>query len=326
MRRVDTIWNKGIAALCDFRIPDEFPDRVAYRRCPGHAFSLEPDRASDLIPDPRRYAGANQGDLVWVRLPWLRSFVSQVLPVLNSPVVLVTGDCDNSAPSEVMPEAKAILDSPKILHWFAQNFDGSGEGRVSGIPIGNDFHTLAVSSCWGMRVCSPLEQEKQLRAVASALAPRLQRRPKIYVDFRLRTHVSMRSLPGSKFRFFDRRQILKALSANPSCVFVERELPRLQHWLSRGDYCFVVSPHGCGLDCHRTWEALCLGHIVIVPSSSMDEVYKGLPVICLDNFDGITPAKLEHWLQQFEPMRRDLEQLTNAYWVGRIRRWKRVSA
>ena len=35
----------------------------------------------------------------------------------------------------------------------------------------------------------------------------------------------------------------------------------------RGRYAFAISPIGKGLDCHRTWESLILGQIVIVQTT-----------------------------------------------------------
>jgi hypothetical protein len=39
------------------------------------------------------------------------------------------------------------------------------------------------------------------------------------------------------------------------------------------------------LDCHRTWEALYLGAIIITKKSSLDPLYKNLPVILVDNWN-----------------------------------------
>ena len=36
-RPVELVWNKGIARLCDRRIPDEFPDGLTYRHVPSLA-------------------------------------------------------------------------------------------------------------------------------------------------------------------------------------------------------------------------------------------------------------------------------------------------
>ncbi len=159
--RVELVWNKGIAALCDRRIPDEFPDASSYYPISLLASaSPVPAHPANLIANPSDYRDVRRGEVIWVRLSWLKSFVVQVLPLLENPNVLATGDADSSTPSEVLPEAWTILNSPKILYWFAQNHDGfSGGRKMSPLPIGNDFHTISERPCWGMEISSPQDQE-----------------------------------------------------------------------------------------------------------------------------------------------------------------------
>ena len=54
-------------------------------------------------------------------------------------------------------------------------------------------------------------------------------------------------------------------------------------------YRFIISPHGNGLDCHRTWEALALGCYPIIKSSPLDCMFEGLPVIIVNNWNEVTP-------------------------------------
>ena len=102
----ELIWNKGIAALCDWRIPDEFPDGRGYvenRHLASH--NLTAETPANLIPDPSLYRGIRDGNVVWVRVSWLRSFIVQVLPLTEARFVLATGDSDNSVPSHIAPYA-----------------------------------------------------------------------------------------------------------------------------------------------------------------------------------------------------------------------------
>jgi hypothetical protein len=74
-----------------------------------------------------------------------------------------------------------------------------------------------------------------------------------------------------------------------------------------------------GLDCHRTWEALALGHIVLVPSSSLDGLYFDLPVVVLKNWSEITPKNLERWLSLYSNGGATHEKLRSSYWVNEMR-------
>src|ERR1700676_1671782 len=72
-RNVELIWNKGIAAQCDWRIPDEFSGGRTYAsvRALRDVNDAPPD---DLISYPQVFCDVRDGDLIWVRLTWLRSF------------------------------------------------------------------------------------------------------------------------------------------------------------------------------------------------------------------------------------------------------------
>jgi hypothetical protein len=323
---VELIWNKGIAALCDRRIPDEFPDGWNYMTNSTLAGALASSKLSDdLIPDPSVFQDLRDGELVWVRLSWLKSFAKQVLPAVKNRFILVTGDSDSCVPSEVMAEAQAILQCPKLIHWYTQNYDGSlATEKISPIPIGIDFHTLSERPIWGEPRSSPSLQEQVLQSVRRALALPVDRIEKIYVDFAWQRSLGLRHyrryhpLKGTKFHH-SRRRIAKMMVGNELTFCQMAPLSRTQMWRERGKYTFVLSPHGMGLDCHRTWEALALGHIVLVPSSSLDVLYAGLPVIALKSWSDITLTNLNGWLSRYSNNIGTNEKLKSSYWVNRMR-------
>ncbi len=82
---VELVWNKGIARLCDRRIPDEFPDGLTYTPVAKLAGAgISADLPGDVISDPACHADIREGEIVWVRLSWLPSFVRQVLPLVRA--------------------------------------------------------------------------------------------------------------------------------------------------------------------------------------------------------------------------------------------------
>jgi hypothetical protein len=321
----ELVWNKGIAALCDRRIPDEFPDGRTYSSRPKVARERQPKLPHDLISDPSAYADVRDGELIWVRLSWLKSFTQQVLPIVRSKFVLVTGDSDRSVPSELGNEARSIIGCRNVLHWFAQNYDGCmASERISPIPIGIDFHTLSERPFWGEGISSPAEQERVLRSIREGL-PRLENRiPRVYADFAWQAgfglfHYHRRHpLKGARLRQ-PRPQVARMMHKNVLVYCQPDPLPRNEMWRRRGEYAFVLSPHGWGLDCHRTWEALALGHIVLVPSSSLDHLYDGLPVGILKSWRDINSENLRKWLSLYGESRGIHEKLTNRYWIDKMR-------
>src|SRR5437588_6699849 len=324
---VELLWNKGIAALCDRRIPDEFPDGRTYTPVGLLAGAMASSKLpNNLISDPQRYRNIRDGELVWVRVSWLRSFVQQVLPLVSAKFVLVTGDSDSCVPSELGDLARVILESPKVAHWYTQDFDGSVPSkRISPIPIGIDYHMLSERPIWGEDVSSPEQQEAVLNTVAAQLRPCKDRIPKVYVDFAwqkglgLRAYRRFRPLAGACLRE-GRRKIARKLRDNENIFSQNGPLPRTELWRKRGEYAFVLSPHGTGLDCHRTWEALALGHIVLVPASSLDPLYEGLPVVALKRWDEITTENLRKWLSQFHGSCGIQEKLKSSYWIAQMRK------
>jgi hypothetical protein len=323
---VELIWNKGIAARCDRRIPDEFPAPWHYTPVPTLAGALTSSKLPDnLISCPADFANLQEGELIWVRLSWLPSFVKQVLPLVTSKVILVTGDSDSCVPSEVMPEARLIMACRNVVRWYTQNYDGSMAGeRIFPFPIGIDFHMLSQGPIWGESAATPAEQEQTLRSIRAALPPLKDRIPRVYVDFAwqrslgLRNHRRFHPLKGTTFHE-NRRKVAGKMRKNELAVCQTGPLPRNQMWRARGQYAFVLSPHGMGLDCHRTWEALALGHIVLVPSSALDPMFVDLPVIALKSWSEITAENLTKWHSRYAAESRTEEKLRTGYWVEAMR-------
>ena len=54
-----------------------------------------------------------------------------------------------------------------------------------------------------------------------------------------------------------------------------KRIPQEEIWSLYSHYPFVLSTRGNGLDCHRTWELLLLGSIVITRTSPLDPLFRG---------------------------------------------------
>jgi len=204
-----------------------------------------------------------------------------------------------------------------VLCWFSQNYDGTDDsGKVYPIPIGLDFHTISGRHKWGHWQATPEQQEAELDALRAQMPPNADRIMRAHADFHL-------NKPDNAFHGETRHTIETLLRASPCVEFQQRKLPRLELWREKTRYAFVVSPHGHGLDCHRTWESLTLGNIVIVKRSSLDALYEGLPVVIVDDWREITENNLHRWHVEHRDAftcAEVLERLTNRYWITRMRR------
>jgi hypothetical protein len=115
----------------------------------------------------------------------------------------------------------------------------------------------------------------------------------------------------------DRVNSLKQVPEN-LVVHAPPNIPREQTWREQGKYAFVIAPHGNGLDCHRQYEALCLGCIPIVKTSPIDPVYKGLPVLIVKEWSDVTEALLRNTIRKFKTISFNYRRLLLSYWIQKI--------
>ena len=115
-------------------------------------------KACDISADCTKSESANpndyifpekiqSGDVIWVQSGWLPVFYRECFPQIKVPFVLVVHHGDESFPG-LHQDAKDVEDliaNSYILHIFAQNCDYTGPqiNKVSPIPLGVDYHTLA---------------------------------------------------------------------------------------------------------------------------------------------------------------------------------------
>lgn len=302
------VWNFSIAMICDKGFPQ---DPIAY-------LSQEP------IFNEKAYEGIAKGDLVWVQCQFVGLFAKTILPKIKDPFILVVSDGDESFPSEAgLANVEEFLQNEKILHIFAQNCDYKGSStKITHLPIGLDYHTVAYknpSGGWGEKG-SPKKQEEQLQAILSRALPTLLRKPRAFVDFQ----ISDTMHAGHKrYLLFgeDRASIFQRLLSQGVVDYADW-MRRSALWEIKKDYVFSISPHGNGLDCHRTWHDLALGCIVIVKKSTLDPLYEGLPVVIVDDWSEITQDNLFLWMREFADLldkQTYVEKLKTSYWHQKMR-------
>ncbi len=272
--------------------------------------------------------GLKKGDILWTKCSLIPAFYKEVLPKLPVPIILMISDGDESFPSSCADsiDIKKLIQDDKILHIFAQNCDYKGtDGKVTPIPIGIDFHTMAFKKgarpSWG-EMKPVLEQEAILQRILSSLKPTGERKCRAFVDFQ---HIdSMRYGNNKRYLEFheDRTSIFHKLLATNLIDYSKEMTTREELWKKKGEYAFSISPPGNGYDCHRTWEDLALGCIVIVKSTPIDPLFEGLPVILVKDWDEVTEENMKKWLKQYgdafsNPFYR--EKLTNRYWLNKMK-------
>lgn len=229
----------------------------------------------------------------------------------NKPFILVTGDEDTTIPDDFLEKSTEILNSTNLIHWYSQNLNLLDNSKISSIPIGLDYHTLGNAkpegSSWGSPEIPNAQEEYILNLKKK---PFYNRIPKIYINFKK----SIRGRYGEK----DRKDAIEQIPSNLQ-VIEEDNIPRKETWKKMSEYTFVASPHGNGLDCHRTWEALVLGCIPIVKRSSLDNLYEGLPVLIVNSWSDINEELLKNTINEFKNNKFNYNKLKLQYWLNKIK-------
>lgn len=237
--------------------------------------------------------------------------LSQLLDQIPCPIILVSGDADEDAPTNIFASEQDFLtfiENPKIMHWFSQNLVLS-HPKLSPIPIGIYYHAMPIGdSGWEQPKDSPIEQEKLLISILQSSLPFSKRLIKAHANF----HFLMTTKYGAD------RVRAKQLIAPDLVDYESQRVDRETTWRNQSKYAFVISPHGNGLDCHRTWEALCLGCIPIVRTSPLDILYEGLPVYIVQDWSDVTDENLRKVLEDFSNRKFDLNRITLKYWMDMI--------
>lgn len=239
------------------------------------------------------------GDIVFIKTDYLKRFFTQLHPRITARYILIAHNSDRSNPGEYAQ----YLDDPKLGHWFGCNPDlTQPHPKFTGLPIGlaNAYHGAHGEY-----------------AVLTSVRQMLQRKPKpkryfLGLNFAVMTNQT------------ERQRVHALFNQKAYCkVFMDA---KNRGWQSFKNYLkditrtqFIISPHGAGLDCHRTWEALLLGSIPVVQSSTLDGLYADLPVVIVPKWSQVTRKLLRARLQVYSTQSFKLEKLFFPYWADLIR-------
>ena len=270
------LWSKGISQHCDFKGPDSYW-RENTESCQSESFFRQ------------HYAGAS--GVVWVRLSTrsregvpcdLDNFVRGALPTIRQPFVLITTDGDASVPSDIATATtEALLDCPWLVSWHTQNYDGHVHAKFAPLPVGLDLHTPRFFS-------SARRLVGELQRIRASRLPLDQMPLRIFCDLEVNLDSEERRRAAAMLRKYDHVD------------FLRRRVSQTAIWRRYAEYPFVLSAMGNGLDCHRTWELLYLGCIVITKTSPLDSLFDGLPVVVVEDWEEIGDRRnLSKWLHQY---------------------------
>jgi hypothetical protein len=290
------VCSRGILKLCDF-----------YSKSPKSSCDNDHNYLREMLNN------MFDGMTIYVCSDLLLFFFKNIFPKINKKFTLVTGDSDLCVPHEILSaeETNNLINSPYLIKWFAQNTTIQNHSKIYQLPIGLDYHTISNNPNHKWKLPKegylPVDQEKILFSIFKNSKPFFLRIPKIYVNF-----------TKGNDRFGDRKKSLATIPKN-LLVINDKFVPRTVNWINIKNFTFVLSPFGNGMDCHRTWEALCLGSIPVIRGNMFKELFKDLPVLIVNDWYEINQDLLINTVKSFKNTKFNYEKLNLEYWINKIK-------
>ena len=250
------------------------------------------------------------GTIIFTDLKYIERFFTDIYPHLTKPFVLFSTDSDSSAPSKMVNHMSTDRGKSLMLHWYSTNCDHLDENLplFTCIPIG--------LSQWEEQQHQRLGLESFLDSIDGL---QYEHGQPVFPAHVQENRNGLALLAFSTGHHKDRAKVW-ALMCNGGIFEGEKiqcknDFHGVKSLYETGiQYKFMISPHGIGLDCYRTWEALFLGMIPVVKTSSLDPIYRGLPVLIVKEWEDLTPKLLNHTWEVFQHKRFKLNSLYISYW------------
>jgi hypothetical protein len=269
-----------------------------------------PDRWEALDRKDLRYmlGCLKPGAVIFVDTNNLNKFLHQYYDKIKAPFVLITGDTDLSAPDvvDMTTLSHSFLDSKsRIIHWFAMNCGRNlSSSRFSCLMNG-------LSQWDGHGQVQGIKQHGSVKNNGSRSIMQTQKNS----SYSLLVSFNYRSNPLGRKHVWD--TFCTDPKAYVSCFYAQAKQQELYYMM--GSSKFVLSPHGRGLDCYRTYEALYLGSYVVVKTSTLDEMYTDLPVLIVQDWNDITEDLLTSTFERFQRTNYSYDKIFTNYWYYKFR-------
>jgi hypothetical protein len=254
-------------------------------------------------------------DTIYITSLNLKKIYTQLRGIVKRPFILVSGSGDCECPSNMFDgnedEFYNFINWDCLQHWFCQNCL-IAHPKITLIPLGLDYHTMMyythIRNDRGPQTL-PIIQESQIIDICKSNIPFWDRLPICYSNF----HYLTTTKYGN-----DRVSAIKHIPSK--LIYYDSKLERLHTFKNQSKFAFVVSPFGQDYECIRTWEALTLGCIPIIRTSPLDELYRDLPVLIINEWTEINTELLMNTIQLFKQKHLNNEfnydKLYKEYWVN----------
>lgn len=248
------------------------------------------------------------GAVIFVSLDWIELFFREMYYRINVPFVFVTGGySDKHAPGNIkIGNSFSDKTTSKIIHWYSTNcYLSPDPERFSCVPLG-----ISDVNVYGATAAAVMETYAANTVFAKTAS--FYKSPIVNASYDIVVSFNVNSVPRLRYgiwQMFCGSSLEEASSVitepflytnhnNVKAICFNRmDLSDMYQMVTEST--FVLSPHGAGLDCFRTWETLLLGGYPVVVKSTLDELYRDLPVLILDEWSDLTPVLLRETAELF---------------------------
>jgi len=256
------------------------------------------------------------GTIILVAINNVAKFFEEVFPLLKEPFVLFTMNTDASAPGQSSIFVQRNGTKSLLIHWYSANCDAADEN-------------LEIFTCMPMGLAHGNNQKHVLHQLFSTIDGLTYRQGQPVFPKKIEEKrqglvlVSFRSSSGGVrhepwAHMCQNRDLWKN-----ETVLCKQDFETLEQLYEASlTFKFIISPHGMGLDCYRTWEGLFLGMIPVVKSSTIDSLYRGLPVLIVQEWTDVTPELLHRSWEAFQHQRFDFSRLYVSYWQFEMSKYR----
>ena len=259
-----------------------------FRTIANHIFD---ERHPNFVPE-----SVKDREIIFVKTDYIEDFFTNYHPRIPNNYILITHNADHSIPG---PCAR-YLDDPKLIVWFGQNLKNFKHPKIHPLPIGLANRYWKHGSVEMMQKALKSKPESSKKSISKKL---------LYMNFAIGTNPRM-------------RQKVYDLFCSKNYCFVTKPKDFGIYLEEMAHYCFVLCPEGNGIDCHRTWEALYMGCIPVVQSSSLDPLFENLPVLIVKNWEDITQEFLIDAYKQISSTSYTMNSIYADYWFKKIKSYQ----
>ena len=260
--------------------------------------------------------------IIFLKTDLLPYYIDTLIAIKNSFVLITASNDDHCPPYLTFPadekiyknlknQTEHLLNNSKLNIWYSKN-QAINHNKVKAVPIGPKWQWKTTKFCGEnksehLRIYNQFGLEPEKSMHNKELKKNL-----LYFNFSQTTNNPLYQ-PHKNIRHKAKSELLKN-------GFKWNENESFENYIETlSTFKFCVAPPGRGIDTHRCWEALMVGTIPIVISSSLNELYENLPVIIVDSYEKVTEEFLNNKYDEMIKTSYKFEKIYSKYWLNKIK-------